>query len=161
MLTRMRRATVARWHGRIPPPGSSNCPPATLAVPRLRGQDLADRTHAQLTESLKGETAQREFNELNRRFHMSLYQRADSAVLLRTIENLASQAERIRMHFDLRRGPAQPHHEAILRACENRHAATAARRHILTAYQAMMPDDHRIEPESSLGVVLTTFRYAD
>jgi GntR family transcriptional regulator, rspAB operon transcriptional repressor len=132
---------------------------ATLAVPRLRDQDLADmrETHAQLTESLKGETAQREFNELNRRFHMTLYQRADSAALLRTIENLASQAERIRMHFDLRQGPAQPHHEAILRACENRDAAAAAaatRDHILTAYQAMMPDDHRIEPGSSLGVVL-------
>jgi DNA-binding GntR family transcriptional regulator len=132
---------------------------ATLAVPRLRDQDLADmrETHARLTESLKGETAQREFNELNRRFHMTLYQRADSAALLRTIENLASQAERIRMHFDLRQGPAQPHHEAILQACENRDAAAVAaatRDHILTAYQAMMPDDHRIEPGSSLGVVL-------
>ncbi|GAA2219626.1 GntR family transcriptional regulator [Nonomuraea monospora] len=132
-----------------------------LGVPRLREEDLVvmREAHAQLTRSLRGEHAQREFNELNRRFHMTLYHRADSAVLLRTIENLASQAERIRMHFDLRQAPAGRHHEKILAACENRDVETAAattRDHILAAHRMMMPDGYRIESGSMLATVLAT-----
>ncbi|MEU6412904.1 GntR family transcriptional regulator [Microbispora sp. NPDC046933] len=132
-----------------------------LAVPRLREEDLVEmrEAHEQLNRSLEGENPQREFNELNRRFHMTLYRRADSAVLLRTIENLASQAERIRMHFDLRQSPAGRHHEEILAACENRDievAAATTRDHILAAHRLMMPDDYRIEAGSMLAAVLAT-----
>ncbi|XVQ06943.1 GntR family transcriptional regulator [Spirillospora sp. CA-255316] len=132
-----------------------------VGVPRLRDEDIAEmrQAHEQLTRSLKGENPQREFNELNHRFHMTLYRRADSPVLLRNIENYASQAERIRMHFDMRQSPAGEHHEEILTACENRDAEAAAattRDHILTAHRLMMPDDYRIEAGSMLATVLAT-----
>lgn len=134
---------------------------ARIAVPRLRDEDLAlmRATHGQLGQALTGEHPQRQFNEFNRRFHMTLYQRAGSAVLLRSIESLAHQAERIRMHFDLRHSPAGQHHAAILQACERRDAdavAVATRDHILAAHRLMMGEDCRIEPGSSLAVVLET-----
>ncbi|MEV7384664.1 GntR family transcriptional regulator [Streptomyces sp. NPDC091215] len=132
---------------------------ARIAVPRLREEDLAAMrdAHERLDAALAGAHAQRDFNELNRRFHMALYQRAGSSVLLREIESLAGQAERIRMHFDLRHSPAGHHHAAILEACERRDpeaAAAATRDHILTAHRMVMGDDHRIEPGSSLAAVL-------
>ncbi|MEU6140586.1 GntR family transcriptional regulator [Streptomyces sp. NPDC047081] len=132
---------------------------ARVAVPRLADADIAEMraAHEQLQRALAGEHPEREFNELNRRFHMALYQRADSAVLLRTIESLAGQAERIRMHFDLRHSPAGRHHEAILAACERRDAdavVAATRDHILAAHRLMMGEDYRIEPDSALAAVL-------
>ncbi|WP_329343443.1 GntR family transcriptional regulator [Streptomyces sp. NBC_01352] len=132
-----------------------------LAVPRLRDSDLVTMREAneRLSEAVRGEHPQRSFNELNRRFHMTLYERADSTVLLRTIENLSSQAERIRMHFDLTHSPAHQHHEVILDACERRDpdaAAAATRDHILAIHCLLKPDGYRIEPGSPLAVVLAT-----
>jgi DNA-binding GntR family transcriptional regulator len=113
--------------------------------------------NAELGEALTREHPQQAFNELNRRFHMALYRCAGSAVLLRTIENLASQADRIRMHFDLRRSPAPRHHEAILEACERRDAeaaAAATRDHILEVHRLLMPDGYDIAPGSPLAAAL-------
>lgn len=132
---------------------------ARIAVPRLRDEDIAmmREAHERLGAAIAGGHPQRRFNELNRRFHLALYERAESSVLLRSIENLADQAERIRIHFDLRHSPAEPHHAAILAACELRDAdavAAATRDHILTMHRLMMTKDYTIEPGSPLATVL-------
>jgi DNA-binding GntR family transcriptional regulator len=132
---------------------------ARIAVPKLRDEDLAVMrdAHERLGAALTDAHPQREFNELNRRFHMTLYRRAESSVLLRSIESLADQAERVRMHFDLRDSPAGRHHAVILAACEHRDAdavAAATRDHILAAYRLMVGEDYRIQPGSPLAAVL-------
>ncbi|MEU9340056.1 GntR family transcriptional regulator [Streptomyces sp. NPDC048278] len=132
---------------------------ARIAVPRLRDEDLAAMrdAHERLESALSGDDAQRDFNGLNRRFHMALYQRAGSSVLLREIEGLADQAERIRMHFDLRHSPAGQHHAAILDACERgdaEAAAAATRDHILITHRMVTGADQRLEPGSPLAAVL-------
>ena len=132
-----------------------------LAVPRLRDDDLAamQDANAQLGEALHGEHPQRRFNELNRRFHLTLYRCADSEILLRTIENLASQADRIRMHLQLHQSPAYRHHQAIVEACERRDAGAAVaatRDHILEVHRLLMPDGYHVAPGSPLAAVLET-----
>ncbi|MGW1028426.1 FCD domain-containing protein [Streptomyces sp. NPDC002577] len=120
--------------------------------------------HEQLGAALAGAHPQRKFNELNRRFHMALYQRTESPVLVRDIESLADQAERIRMHFDLRHSPAGKHHAVILEACERRDAGAAAaatRDHILAAHRLVMGEDYRVEPGSSLATVLAASGVTD
>lgn len=120
--------------------------------------------HEQLGAALVGAHAQREFHELNRPFHMALHRRAGSSVLLRDIESLAGQAERVRMHFDLRHSPAERHHAVILDAFERRDAeavAAATRDHILAAYLLMAGEEHRVEPGSALATVLVLSGPAD
>ncbi|MFE0679101.1 GntR family transcriptional regulator [Streptomyces sp. NPDC058867] len=131
-----------------------------IAVPRLRDEDVAvmRAAHRDLGLTLAGDHPEREFNDLNRRFHMALYLRAESPVLLSSIEGLAGQAERIRMHFDLRHSPAGHHHAEILEACERRDtdaAAAATRDHILSAHRLIMGEDYRVEPDSLLAAALT------
>lgn len=130
-----------------------------LAVPRLTERALAEMraANAPIGEISAGQRPQQQFNELNHQFHLALYQCAGTPVLLRTIENLASQADRIRMHFDLRRSPAHAHHETILDACQRRDAeaaAAATRDHILTVHRMTMPDGYAIAADSPLAVVL-------
>ncbi|MFK0119842.1 GntR family transcriptional regulator [Streptomyces sp. NPDC090994] len=132
---------------------------ARIAVPRLRETDLATmrEAHERLGQALTSEHPQREFNELNRRFHLALYERAESPVLLRTIESLTGQAERIRMHFDLRQSPAGRHHQEILDACARRDVeavVAATRDHILTAHRMTMGEDYQVPPGSALAAVL-------
>jgi GntR family transcriptional regulator, rspAB operon transcriptional repressor len=129
---------------------------AWLAVPRLTERALAEMhdANAPIGEIADGRRPQPEFNELNRRFHMALYQCAGTPVLLRTIENLASQADRVRMHFNLRHSPAHQHHEEILDACRRRDAESAAaatRDHILSVHRLAMPEGYQIAPDSPLA----------
>ncbi|MGI5459135.1 GntR family transcriptional regulator [Streptomyces sp. CA-249302] len=137
-----------------------------IAVPRLLDEDLAAmrEAHERLGAALAGDHTQRDFNELNRRFHMALYRRAESPVLLREIESLAGQAERIRMHFDLRHGPAEQHHAIILDACERRDTeavAVATLDHILTAHRLMMGAEYVMQPDSALAAVLAAAGVTD
>lgn len=83
------------------------------------------------------------FNELNREFHAILYRAADAPSLLRLVGSLQDEADRIRLHFDLRAPLAEAHHRDILGACERRDAVAvrdATRSHILEAYLAMRAD---------------------
>jgi len=132
---------------------------ARLAVPRLRAADLAAMraAHEELGELLAGDCPPARFNELNRAFHSALYQRADSPVLSRTIDGLARQADRFRMHFDPRRGPAHEQHAAILAGCERgdvEAVVDATREHILVGYQLMMPAGRQVRESGVMDAVL-------
>lgn len=132
---------------------------ARLATPRLRPEDLEAMrtTHESISAVLAGSGDADQFSELNRAFHTTLYRRADSPVLLRTLEDLAGHADRFRRHFDLRNSPVQAQHEAILAACEAgdvEAVTTATRDHILAAHLRMMPTDYFVVPDSLLALAL-------
>lgn len=132
---------------------------ARLATPRLRPEDLeAMRSaHERISALLAGSGDADQFSELNRTFHTALYRRADSAVLLRTLEDLACHADRFRRHFDLRSSPVQAQHGSILAACEAGDpdaVAAATRDHVLAAHLRMMPMDYVLAPESLLAQAL-------
>jgi DNA-binding GntR family transcriptional regulator len=98
-----------------------------------------------------------EWNRLNDRFHGALYAAAACPSLTRPIEALAAQANRIRTHFDVRGGPVDDEHRAILDACRARDADAAARAaqdHILSAHRRMFPDA-QVAPTSALGVAIS------
>jgi len=132
---------------------------ARAATPRLQPQDLArmGEVHEQLEAVMSGPDAQRGFTELNREFHTTLYRAAGSATLVRLIDDLSAQAERIRLHFDVRRGRALDDHAAILAACRSgdvEAAVSATRDHILGALRMMMSEDYEITPGSALEIAL-------
>ncbi|MFI6774771.1 GntR family transcriptional regulator [Nocardia sp. NPDC050412] len=131
-----------------------------IAVPRLRPENL-DRmreANAELTRAMAGPTAaQTSFGRFNCAFHQALYEAGGSKTLSRMTSDLSSQAERIRMHFDLRRGNAVAEHERILGACaagEVEEAMAATRDHLLAVHLRVMPDGYRISPGSALEVAL-------
>lgn len=89
------------------------------------------------------------FNELNREFHAVIYRASDSPTLVRLIELLGAEADRMRLHFDVRAPFAEAFHRQILAGCERRDArgvAEATRHHILEAYFAMRQGDRTIAP---------------
>jgi DNA-binding GntR family transcriptional regulator len=132
---------------------------ARAATPLLRPEDLARmrEVHEQLETVMSGPDAQRGFSELNREFHSTLYRASGSATLVRLIDDLSAQAERIRLHFDVRRGRALDEHAAILAACSSgdvEAAAAATRDHIFGALRLMMPEGHEVAPGSALEIAL-------
>jgi DNA-binding GntR family transcriptional regulator len=99
------------------------------------------------------------FNELNREFHAVIYRAGDSPTLVRLIELLGAEADRMRLHFDVRAPFAEAFHRQILAACERRDAqavAEATRRHILEAYVAMRQGDRTIGPGLLADVLRST-----
>ncbi|GMM97682.1 GntR family transcriptional regulator [Microbacterium luteum] len=84
------------------------------------------------------------FNELNAQFHGVLYAAAGAPTLVRLIEGLNAEADRMRLHFPAADGLADPHHRAIIEACRDGDvgaARIATQRHILAAYFSMSRSD--------------------
>lgn len=129
------------------------------AVPRLDAAALAQlgALHDELTAAVAGPDAQQEFRRLNREFHLGLYRRSGSPALVRLVTDLASQAERMRLHFEVRRGRALADHAAILEACragDVEAAVAATRDHIVGTFEMMTPTGFEVAPGSVLDVVL-------
>ena len=123
---------------------------AALGTPRLADEDVA-----RMGEILTQLESRREdadfslgvFNELNHEFHSVLYAAADAPSLMRLIELLGAEADRIRLHFDLRAPLAEAYHRDILEGCRRRDAAAVAeatRRHILESYFGMRAGDRTV-----------------
>jgi DNA-binding GntR family transcriptional regulator len=129
------------------------------AVPRLTPEHLAlmADAHAQLQTAMSGDDAQESFRRLNREFHLALYRASGSPALVRMIEDLASQAERVRLHFDVRRGPAVHDHADILEACrvgDVDAVVAATREHLIGPYLLMLPAGESVPADSLLGVAM-------
>ncbi|HVW17265.1 MAG TPA: GntR family transcriptional regulator [Solirubrobacteraceae bacterium] len=94
-----------------------------------------------------------EWNRLNDRFHGALYEAAACPSLTKPLQALNAQAARIRIHFDVRRGPAAKDHRAILAACRSgdpERAARAAQLHILHTHLRLTGGED-VDPASALG----------
>lgn len=123
---------------------------ALRGVPRLSDADI-DRMGGLLDE-LEHRRDDEDFslgvfNDLNRAFHGVLYDAADAPVLRHLIDRLGVEADRIRLHFDLRAPLAEAFHRDILDACRRRDAAGAAhatRQHLLESYIGMRGGDRAI-----------------
>lgn len=131
------------------------------AIPRLEPDDLAamEKLHRQLKAAIRGPQPQSAFSELNREFHLTLYRAAGSPMLVRLITELFAHAERMRLHFDVRRGSAVSEHAEMLAACRSgdvEAAVAATRDHILGTLVPMMPDGYEVTPGSTLELALTT-----
>jgi DNA-binding GntR family transcriptional regulator len=120
---------------------------AVLGVPRLTDADI-DRMGGILDELDRRRDddgfSLGLFNELNRSFHGVVYEAADSPVLLGLIRSLEQEADRIRLHFDVRAPLAEEYHGRILEACRRRDghaAALATRLHLVESYVAMRGGD--------------------
>lgn len=123
-----------------------------LGVPRLTDEDVTRMA------AILGELDARHddpdfslgvFNDLNREFHGIVYAAADAPVLLRLVEVLGAEADRIRLHFDLRAPLAEAHHREILAACRARDAAAAARAtqlHLVESYLGMRGAGRTVRP---------------
>jgi GntR family transcriptional regulator, rspAB operon transcriptional repressor len=128
-----------------------------LAVPRLTDSTLA--AMAACLDELEALEAGAEFtpirwNELNDRFHGLIHAAAACPSLIRPLQRLNAQARRIRMHFDVRSGPASEDHRAILAACAAREpelAARTAQMHILRAHLRTFPTES-VPDDSPLGM---------
>jgi len=125
---------------------------AALGVPRLSDDDIA-RMSALLDElerrSGDPDFALGVFNELNRAFHGVLYAAADAPVLLGLIGRLGDEADRMRLHFDMRAPLAEAYHREILDACRRRDveaAVRATRAHLLESYLGMRGTDRDVAP---------------
>lgn len=114
---------------------------AGLGVSQLDAYRLSEMESA-LVE-LDGHIAAREeyslgvFNEYNRLFHSTLYAASGRESLIRLVDSLQVEADRIRLHFDVRSSGVNTEHWTILEACRAGEAATARRatqHHILNAY---------------------------
>jgi GntR family transcriptional regulator, rspAB operon transcriptional repressor len=129
------------------------------ALPRL-GQEDVDRMralHEELQAKVGGPDAQQVFADLNREFHLTLYRAAGSPTLIRLLTDLSAQAERMRLHFDVRRGRAGADHARILAAVAARdveETVAATRDHILGALLLMMPAGFAVADGSALDVAL-------
>lgn len=114
-----------------------------LGVPRLSDDDLARMrsVNAELAaHEGDGQYAFEHFSRLNREFHGTIYAAADAPVLLRLIETLQDEADRIRLHVDMTESRAVEFHAQILDACERRDAEAACistRQHLLHNYREM------------------------
>lgn len=111
-----------------------------LGVPNLSDEDLSrmgeilNQTELYTQEP---EFSFARFNELNREFHGIIYRATSGPSLLRLIEGLGTEADRIRLHFSVKNELAGEYHRRILEACRNRdayEAATFTRAHLLEAY---------------------------
>ena len=132
---------------------------ARTALPHLTPDALGrmQEIHDRLVAGMSAPDAQNTFRELNREFHLVLYRAAGSTMLLRTIEELADHAERIRLHFDVRQGRAVDDHARILDACRagDVDAVVAATRdHILGTFLLMRPEDPTVTKGSALEAAL-------
>jgi DNA-binding GntR family transcriptional regulator len=130
-----------------------------LGVPRLTDADVT-RMAAVLAELEARHDdpgfSRGVFNDLNRAFHGIVYAAADSPVLVRLIEVLGAEADRIRLHFDVRSPLAEAYHREILEACRARDASAAARAtqlHLVESYLGMRGDGRSVPP-GILAVVL-------
>jgi DNA-binding GntR family transcriptional regulator len=104
-----------------------------LSIPKLSGADL-DRADEILSE-MDGEPDQSRLGALNRRFHMTLYARADRPRLLSLVEQHLVQADRyLRFHLAAmgRHHISQEEHRALVEAARERKPALACR--ILVAH---------------------------
>ncbi|MCX6502490.1 MAG: GntR family transcriptional regulator [Microbacterium sp.] len=124
---------------------------ALLGVPRLTDDDVARMTAIldELEARHDDEDLATVFNELNRAFHDVLYRAAGAPVLTRLIETLGAEADRIRLHFDLRSPLAEVFHRQILAACRDRDADAAARAtrlHLLESYFGMRNQGRDVTP---------------
>jgi GntR family transcriptional regulator, rspAB operon transcriptional repressor len=129
------------------------------AIPRLQSSDVTrmQDLHRELQTVMAGPDAQTRFTELNREFHLTLYRAAGSPTLVGMLSELSTRAERMRLHFDVRRGRALDDHASILAACDARDveaAVIATRDHILGAFLMMMPDGYEISAGSALELAL-------
>lgn len=113
-----------------------------LAALRLTDDDVV--TMAQALDAIDaldiaaGKTNE-EFNEFNAIFHNTLYAAADSPVLVRQIQQLGFEADRMRIHYPVQPRFSQDDHRTILQACVHRDAKAAGdamRAHILNAHKA-------------------------
>jgi len=129
------------------------------ALPRVSDEavDRMREIHAELRDRVHGAEAQRVFSDLNREFHLTLYRASESPTLIQLITDLSAQAERVRLHFDVRRGPACEDHARILAAVVARdieEAVAATRDHIFGTLSLMMGDRFEVTPGSALDLVL-------
>lgn len=134
---------------------------AALGTPRLSDADLT-RMRGVLDELESRSTdenfARGLFNRLNRAFHSVIYAASDSPTLVRLIDLLNDEADRIRLHFDMRAPLAEAYHRTILAACEARDADAAARAtrlHLLESYVGMH-GDRTIHPGILADVLRST-----
>lgn len=89
-----------------------------LSMPRLTAEDLA--LAAELVAEMDGEADPGRMGELNRRFHMTLYARADRPRLLALVEQHLAAADRyLRFQFVALgyQSRSQDDHYALLAAC--------------------------------------------
>ncbi|GGH33488.1 GntR family transcriptional regulator [Microbacterium album] len=136
---------------------------AELGAPRLAPSELeAMETALRDLDALGAVTGGSvgDFNELNWRFHRILYAAAAAPVLLRTLDALRVEADRIRLHYDFPLTPARDQHRRILDACA-RHDAPAARQltqqHILEAHLHSTGND--VVAGGPLAAVLRTVEH--
>src|SRR5262249_12027202 len=128
-----------------------------LAMARLTPEtlDAMAESLARMTRLEQADDYEPEaWNRLNDEFHSALYAAADCGARTRPIAALNAQAARIRIHFDVRQGPAATDHAAILAACRSGDADSAARaaqEHILHAHLRLAGADD-VDPASPLGV---------
>lgn len=116
---------------------------ALRGVPRLSDAEID--TMASILDALESRHHDADFslgvfNDLNRDFHAVIYRAADTPVLLRLIEEICAEADRIRLHFDVRAPLAEAFHRDILDACRRRDAVAAARAtrmHLVESYLGM------------------------
>ncbi|GHF18991.1 GntR family transcriptional regulator [Pseudolysinimonas yzui] len=135
---------------------------AELGVPRLSDADL-ERMREVLGQLERGSDdaafSLGLFNELNREFHSVIYRASDSPTLVRLIDLLGAEADRMRLHVDVRAPFAEAFHRQILAGCERRDApavAAATRQHLLEAYIAMRHGDDTISPGILADVLSST-----
>lgn len=137
---------------------------AALGVPRLTDADVTEMTR--ILDELERRSDDDDFsfgvfNDLNSAFHTVLYRAADAPVLSALIERLGAEADRIRLHFDLRTPLAEAFHRRILAACAARDTASAVdatRRHLLESYFGMRGE--RVVHPGILADVLTAAEHA-
>lgn len=115
---------------------------AELGAPRLTPLEIA-RMRAILVELDEAADAPDfslgRFNTLNREFHRIIYAASGTPVLLRLIDQLGAEADRLRLHSDVRGSGADSQHREILDACERGDSASAGeatRRHIAQLVQS-------------------------
>jgi DNA-binding GntR family transcriptional regulator len=131
------------------------------AVPLLQESDVSRMRdlHRELETGIAGSDAQHGFAALNREFHLTLYRAAGTPTLIRLLGELSGRAERMRLHFDVRRGRAIDDHARILAACESGDvdvAVAATRDHILGAFLMMAPQGYEIAAGSALEIALSS-----
>jgi len=100
-----------------------------MAVPNMSQKDVD--SSANILDSYAGVDDPIEWSTLNRRFHLSLYERCGSPRLLQMIDSLFDGILRLaHVNISTRHGNAQAHreHTQILNACRNGNANEASNR---------------------------------
>ncbi|GGC84657.1 GntR family transcriptional regulator [Tersicoccus solisilvae] len=110
-----------------------------LGVPRLSDGDVERMRRIHLDIVSRAPDAEA-FNRLNREFHGIVYDAADSPTLSRLITILQDEADRIRLHVEVKNDTAAAFHAEILAACARRDppaACAVTRRHLWESFLAM------------------------